>query len=77
MRWPRRELMALLGIEHPIIQAPMAGTVSPQMAIAAAEAGGMGSIPAAMLTPETLRTELQVVKQGTSRPINETISGFS
>ena len=70
MKWHDRRLLDLFGIEHPIIQAPMAGAVSPQMAIAAAEAGGLGSIPAAMLTPETLRTELQVVKQGTSRPIN-------
>jgi nitronate monooxygenase len=70
MKWQDRRLIDLFGIEHPIIQAPMAGAVSPQMAIAAAEAGGLGSIPAAMLTPETLRTELQTVKQGTSRPIN-------
>ena len=70
MKWHDRRLLDLFGIEHPIIQAPMAGPVSPRMAIAASEAGGMGSIPAAMLTPETLRGELQVVKQGTGRPIN-------
>src|SRR3569833_4274389 len=70
MKWHDRRLIDLSGSEHPIIQAPMAGAVSPQMVIAAAEAGGMGSVPAAMLTPETLRTELQVVKQGTSRPLN-------
>lgn len=70
MKWPDRRLLDLFGIEHPIFQAPMAGVVSPQMAIAASEAGGMGSIPAAMLTPETLRGELQVVRQGTGRPIN-------
>ena len=33
-------LLDLFGIEHPIIQAPMAGPVSPQMVIAASEAGG-------------------------------------
>jgi nitronate monooxygenase len=70
MKWRDRRLLDLFGIEHPIIQAPMAGVVSPQMAIAAAEAGALGAIPAAMLTPETLRTELQVVKQGTGRPIS-------
>jgi len=70
MKWRDRKLLDLFGIEHPIIQAPMAGAVSPQMAIAASQAGCMGSIPAAMLTPESLRTELQVVKQGTNRPIN-------
>jgi nitronate monooxygenase len=70
MTWHDRRLLDLLGIEHPIIQAPMAGPCSPQMAIAASEAGGLGSLPAAMLTPESLRGELQIVKQGTARPIN-------
>jgi nitronate monooxygenase len=70
MKWHDRRLLDLFGIEHPIIQAPMAGPGSPRMAIAASEAGGMGSIPAAMLTPETLRGELQIVQQGTGRPIN-------
>ncbi len=70
MKWQDRRLLDLFGIEHPIVQAPMAGPGSPQMAVAACEAGGLGSIPAAMLTPETLRGELQIVKQGTGRPIN-------
>jgi nitronate monooxygenase len=70
MNWHDRRLLDLFGIERPIIQAPMAGSSSPQMAIAASEAGGLGSLPAAMLTPETLRGELQVVTQGTGRPIN-------
>src|SRR4029079_13196102 len=70
MKCQDRRLLDLFGIEHPIIQAPMAGPVTPQMAIAASEAGGLGSIAGAMLTPETLRGELQVVKQGTGRPIN-------
>jgi nitronate monooxygenase len=70
MKWSDRRLLDLFGIEHPIIQAPMAGPVSPQMAVAASEAGGLGSLPAATLTPETLRGELQIVKQGTGRPIN-------
>jgi nitronate monooxygenase len=70
MKWHDRRLIDLFGIEHPIIQAPMAGPCSPQMAVAASEAGGLGSLPAAMLTPETLRGELQIVKQGTGRSIN-------
>jgi nitronate monooxygenase len=70
MKWQDRRLLDLFGIEHPILQAPMAGPVTPQMAIAASEAGALGAIPAAMLTSETLRGELQVVKQGTGRPIN-------
>jgi nitronate monooxygenase len=70
MEWRDRRLMDLFGIEHPLLQAPMAGTSSPSMAVAVSEAGGLGSIAAAMLTPDGLRSELQIVKQGTARPIN-------
>ena len=45
----------------------MAGFVSPAMVVAVSEAGGLGSIAGAMATPESLRTELQVVRQGTGR----------
>lgn len=37
-------LLDLLGIRHPIIQAPMAGTSSPAMAAAVSQAGALGSI---------------------------------
>ncbi len=70
MKWRDRRLLDLFDIDHPILQAPMAGASSTQMAIAASEAGGLGSVAAAMLTPETLRAELQLVQQATARPIN-------
>src|SRR5882757_5111916 len=70
MKWSDRRLLDLFGIDHPIVQAPMAGITSPAMAVAVSEAGGLGSIAGAMLTPEGLRAELQIVTQGTSRPIN-------
>ena len=70
MNWQDRRLTELFGIEHPILQAPMAGVSSPQMAVAVSEAGGLGAVAAAMLTPETLRGELQIVSQGTGRPFN-------
>ena len=68
MKWQDRRLLDLFGIEHPILQAPMAGVTSPQMAIAASEAGALGSIAGAMLTPDGLRQEFQMVKQGTAGP---------
>ena len=74
MKWHDRRLLDLFGIEHPILQAPMAGASSPQMAIAVSEAGGLGSIAAAMLTPDTLRAELQIAQQGTGRSINVNFS---
>jgi len=70
MAWTDRRLLEMLGIEHPILQAPMAGVTTPAMAVAVSQAGGLGAIAAAMLTPETLRGEFQIVKQGTSRPFN-------
>src|SRR5262245_53794464 len=70
MKWWDRRLLELFGIDHPILQAPMAGASSPQMAVAVSEAGGLGAIAAAMLTPDTLRAELQIAQQGTGRSIN-------
>src|SRR6185436_2025353 len=70
MKWRDRRLLELFGIEHPIIQAPMAGVSAPAMAVAVSEAGGLGSVAAAMQTPESLKSELQIVSQGTGRPIN-------
>ena len=68
--WPDTRLLDLLGLEVPLIQAPMAGAVSSEMVIQVCEAGGLGSLPCAMLTPEQARKELGVVRQRTSRPIN-------
>jgi nitronate monooxygenase len=48
----------------------MAGAVSPEMVIQVSEAGALGSLPCAMLTPEQARNALGVVRQRTSRPIN-------
>jgi nitronate monooxygenase len=63
-------LLTMLGIELPIIQAPMAGATTPEMVIAVSEAGGLGSLPSAMYTADELRQALDRVRSGTSRPIN-------
>ena len=47
--WPDRRLLHLIGIDLPIIQAPLAGANGSAMAIAVSEAGGLGSLPCAML----------------------------
>ncbi len=49
-------------IKYPIIQAPMAGVQVSALAIAVARAGGLGSLPAAMLSLEQLRSELQALR---------------
>lgn len=68
--WPDERIQNLLGIELPIIQAPMAGPVLSDMVVAVAEAGGLGSLPCALLSPDQFRTELGIVRQRTSKPIN-------
>jgi nitronate monooxygenase len=68
--WPDDRIQDLFGIELPIIQAPMAGSVGAEMVIAVSDAGGLGSLPCAMLSPEQMRTELGIIRQRTTRPIN-------
>ena len=68
--WPDRRLLDLLGIDLPIIQAPMAGANGSAMAIAVSEAGGLGSLPCAMLDPAKVRAEIGIIRQRTAKPIN-------
>jgi len=53
--WPNRRLLDLLKIDHPIIQAPMGGAVSPSMPVAVCRSGGLGSFPCSFLTVAQLR----------------------
>jgi nitronate monooxygenase len=68
--WPDRRIQDLLGIELPILQAPMAGAQGSGMAVAVAEAGGLGSLPCAMLSADQARAELEIMRKQTARPIN-------
>jgi nitronate monooxygenase len=63
-------LQQLLGIPLPIIQAPMAGAQGSALAIAVSKAGGLGSLPCAMLGLDALRTELAAITAQTSAPFN-------
>lgn len=63
-------LTELLGIELPIIQAPMAGVQDHALTVAVSNAGGLGSLPCAMLSTQALRDELTRIQQKTSRPYN-------
>ena len=63
-------LEKMLGIELPLIQAPMAGAQAGALAIAVSNAGGLGSLPCAMLSVDAMRKELAQIKAGTPRPYN-------
>ncbi|GKV55019.1 nitronate monooxygenase [Sporosarcina sp. NCCP-2222] len=63
------KLLELLGIEHPIIQAPMAGVTTPEFVAASSNFGVLGSIGAGYLSADETREFIQAVKKRTERPI--------
>ena len=66
--WPDRRLLDLLKIEHPIVQAPMAGVMDFELVAAVSEAGGLGSLPCAMLSADKVRDEARKIRQRTTKP---------
>ena len=63
-------LSRLIPSRHPLLQAPMAGAQGSALALAVCAAGGVGSLPAAMLSPEALHAELQVLREQARGPWN-------
>ncbi len=63
-------LQQLLGIDLPVIQAPMAGVQDSALAIAVSNAGGLGSLPCAMLGTDALRAELDAIRRTAHGPVN-------
>ena len=59
-----------LGIELPIIQAPMAGSNDSALVIAVSNAGGLGSLPCATISADQIRQEVQRIRAATTRPFN-------
>ncbi|HEU5433656.1 MAG TPA: nitronate monooxygenase [Thermomicrobiales bacterium] len=57
-----------LGIELPIIQAPMAGVSTPEMAAAVSNAGGVGSIGVGAVDAHATRQMIAAVRARTGRP---------
>jgi nitronate monooxygenase len=54
----------------PIIQAPMAGSQGVELCAAVCEAGGLGSLPSAMLTPSELIDQIAEIRRRTSALFN-------
>jgi len=63
-------LTAQIASRHPLVQAPMAGAQGSALALAVCAAGGVGSLPAAMLSPEALKAELQILRDQAKGPWN-------
>lgn len=66
----RQPLCQLLGIQYPIIQAPMAGVSTPQLAAAVSNAGGLGSLGVGASTPAQVRELIAATRALTDRPFN-------
>jgi nitronate monooxygenase len=70
MMWTERRLIELFKIEHPIVQAPMAGFATPELAAAVCEAGGLGSAGCATSPPDAAAKTIGELRRLTRRPIN-------
>lgn len=69
--WPDRRLLDLFGIELPIVQAPMANSSDVELAVAVAQAGGLGSLPAGSIDADRLREHVTAFRAAApGRPVN-------
>src|SRR5262249_62220764 len=68
--WPDTRLLGLFGIEVPIVQAPMANACGIDMAVAVANAGGLGSVPCAALSDDKIVAGAAELRSKTNKPIN-------
>lgn len=68
--WPDRRFLDLSGARVPIVQAPMAGSGGVELAVAAIEAGAVGSLPCALLTPDAVAAQAAAVRARALGPLN-------
>jgi nitronate monooxygenase len=68
--WPDRRLTDLFQVELPILLAPMAGAVDFELAAAVAQAGGLGSLPCAMLDPAKAREQMMRFRARSQAKVN-------
>lgn len=68
--WPDRRILDLFGVDLPIIQAPMSGFSTPELAVAVARAGGLGSLACAQLDLVQADAAFRAIREGAGRPVN-------
>src|SRR5260370_15297753 len=68
--WPDRRLVDLLGIEHPLVLAPMAGLGTVELAASVCAGGGLGSLGCVGLQPELVMQAVDKLRTLTSKPIS-------
>ena len=67
---PNLQFLESVGIEAPIIQAPMAGSTGSAMVVAVCRAGGLGSLPCALLDAGQILEEVAIIRAHTEKPFN-------
>src|ERR1700737_5189491 len=70
LMWPRTDFLELLGIIHPIVQAPMSGFTPPALVTGVCNAGGLGTIGCVGQPPDVVRGQVAAGRQATNRPFN-------
>jgi nitronate monooxygenase len=68
--WPDQRFVQLVGVEHPIIQAPMVGAGGVDLCSGAIDGGALGSLPCGLLSPNEVRAQAGVVRERASGPLN-------
>lgn len=68
--WPDRRLLDLLKIDAPLLLAPMAGSGLSALAIAVANAGGLGAIPCSSISVDKAEAEVAAFRAAVNAPIN-------
>lgn len=62
------KLMGLLGLDYPIIQAPMGSMATPRLAVAVSNAGALGALGLWVQTADAQRSAIEETRRGTTRP---------
>jgi len=68
MAWYETPAARALGVRYPLLQAPMSGVTTPELAAAVSNAGALGSLGAAWLAPADLSAAIRAVRQLTDAP---------
>jgi nitronate monooxygenase len=68
--WPKNALTERLGLEWPVIQAPMAGASSPELAAAVSNAGGLGSLGLGTIPTEAAVAQMTAFAAASNRGLN-------
>jgi nitronate monooxygenase len=70
----RTKLCDLVGIEAPIVLAPMGGAVTPALAAAVSNAGALGMLPLTWTSPDEIAAVVDETRRRTERPFGANLS---